>query len=93
METKNNFDPVSRFFISVIGIVFIAVILIELKEFLVPFVFSIFLLFLFDSLHQKLKNNKVPIGVALLLDLIIIGILIYGISQFIIGSFMMVKSS
>ncbi len=87
MEAKTDFDPVSRFFISVIGVVFIAVILIELKEFLIPFVFSIFLLFLFDSLHQKLKNKKVPIGVALLIDLIIISLLIYGISQFIIGSF------
>ncbi len=87
MQNRTEYDSVTRFFISIIGVVFIALILIELKEFLVPFVFSIFLLFLFDSLHQKLKNRKIPIGIALIIDLIIISIIIYGISQFIIGSF------
>jgi predicted PurR-regulated permease PerM len=87
MVAKTDYDSVTRFFISIIGIVFISVILIELKEFLIPFVFSIFLLFLFDSLHQKLKTKRIPIGIALVLDLLIIGIVIFGISQFIIGSF------
>ncbi len=87
MEAKTEYDSVTRFFISIIGIVFISVILIELKEFLIPLVFSIFLLFLFDSLHQKLKEKHIPISIALVLDLIIISIVIFGISQFIIGSF------
>jgi predicted PurR-regulated permease PerM len=79
-------DPVVRFFISVIGIVFLAIILIELKSILIPYVLAVFLLFLFDPLHRKLKEKRVPLIFALFLDLVIIGLIIYGISVFVTGA-------
>ncbi len=86
MEKNQNTDPVVRFFISVIGIVFLAIILIELKFILIPYVLALFLLFLFEPLHRKLKKKNVPLFVALFLDLVIFSVIIYAISVFVTGS-------
>ena len=83
---RENADSVVRFFISVIGIVFLAIILMELKSILIPYVLAVFFLFLLDPLHQKLKQKKIPLAVSIILDLIIFALIIYGISAFVIGA-------
>ncbi len=83
---EQNFDPIVRFFISVIGIVFLAIILMELKFILIPYVLAVFLLFLLEPLHKKLKSKGIPLAVVLLGDLLLFAVLIYGISVFVIGA-------
>ncbi len=86
MNERTTYDPVTRFFITIIGIFFLALILIELKSILIPYILSVFLLFLFEPLHRKLKRKKIPLFVVLLIDLVILAILVYGISAFVVGA-------
>ncbi len=87
MSGKIKSDGTVRFFISIIGIVVIALTLKELSHIVIPFVIAYFLFFLFSPLNEFLKSKKIPFSVILLTDIFIIIFISSGVSSFIISSF------
>ena len=87
MKTTKYFDPTIKFFISIIGLFVIGVVLIQLQHIFVPFVIAYFLFFLFSPLNTFLTSKKIPLALVILLDIGIIGFLLFGISSFTIDSF------
>ena len=80
-------DKTVKFFIVVMGLVFITIILKELQNIFIPFVIAYLLYFLFNPLNNFLERKRIPLGITVLLDVIIIALLTWGISFFIIDSF------
>jgi predicted PurR-regulated permease PerM len=88
MAIKLKLDGSVRFFISIIGLTVIAIVLKELSHIFIPFVIAYFLYFLFSPLNDYLQEKHIPLFVVVLLDIFIVGAVIWGLSSFIIGSFM-----
>lgn len=84
---KLQFDPVVKFFISVLGLVVIFIVLRELQHIFIPFIIAYFLFFVFEPLNSFVRRRKIPQGISVVLDLLIIVGIIWGISGVIIGSF------
>ncbi|MHB8578640.1 MAG: AI-2E family transporter [Ignavibacteriaceae bacterium] len=80
-------DGTEKFFISIIGIVVIALVLKELSHIFIPFVIAYFLFFIFSPLNDYLRGKKFPLYTILLLNIFITAFVIWGVSSFIIGSF------
>jgi AI-2 transport protein TqsA len=80
-------DKTVKFFIVVMGLVFITIILKELQNIFIPFVIAYLLYFLFNPLNSFLERKGIPLGITVLLDVIIIALLAWGISFFMIDSF------
>jgi predicted PurR-regulated permease PerM len=80
-------DKTVKFFIVIMGLVFITIILKELQNIFIPFVIAYLLYFLFNPLNNFLERKRIPLGITVLLDVIIIALLTWGISFFIIDSF------
>ncbi len=80
-------DKTVKFFIVVIGLVFIAFILKELQNIFIPFVIAYFLFFLFNPLNNFFEKKKIPQFIAIIADVIIIGLFAWGISYFVIDTF------
>lgn len=87
MKTAKYFDPSIKFFISIIGLFVIGMILIQLQHIFIPFVIAYFLFFLFSPLNAFLSSKKIPSIFIILLDIGIIGFIVFGISSFTIDSF------
>lgn len=77
-------DPVVKFFISVIGLIFIAFILKELQHILIPLVIAYLLFFFFEPLNEFFKAKKIPMPIIIFIDLLLTTSLFYGISRVII---------
>ncbi len=88
MAKRLRIDATVKFFIVIIGIAVISVILKELNHIFIPFVIAYILFFLFSPLNDFLKGKHFPLFAVILLDILIIVILLWGASSFIIGSFM-----
>ncbi len=86
MDTKFK-DPVLRFFISFIGLVFFFIVLKSLKQIFIPLTISYFLYFLFEPLNIYLTKKKLPYSLAIIIDFTIIIIVLFGISNIIISQF------
>jgi predicted PurR-regulated permease PerM len=80
-------DPAIKFFISVVGIVVIFIVLKELQHIFIPLVIAYFLFFVFEPLNKFLINKKIPSGLAILTDLVIIVGVFWAISRVILDSF------
>ena len=80
-------DKTVKFFIVVMGLVFIAVILKELQNIFIPLVIAYLLFFLFNPLNNFCERKKIPLALTVFLDVIILAILAWGISYFLIDSF------
>lgn len=80
-------DSVIRFFLTVIGVVVIAVVLRELKHILLPFTIAYLLFFIFEPLNKVLALKKIPHGVAVLFNLLILGGIFWGTFRIALGSF------
>lgn len=80
-------DPVIKFFISVVGLVVIFIVLRELQHIFIPFVIAIFLFFVFEPLNKILLNRKIPSGLTIVVDLVIMIGIIWGISRIVIDAF------
>ncbi len=80
-------DPGIKFFISVVGIVVIFIVLKELQHIFIPLVIAYFLFFVFEPLNKFLINKKIPSGLAILADLVIIVGVFWAISRVILDSF------
>lgn len=88
MAIKLKLDGSVRFFIAIIGLTVIAIVLKELSHIFIPFVIAYFLYFLFSPLNDYLQEKHIPLIFVVLLDIFIVGVFIWGLSSFIIGSFM-----
>ncbi len=84
---KTLADPVVKFSISFIALIILFIVLKELQHIFIPLVIAYFFLFVFEPLNNFLKDKKIPESFAILIDLIIISLIIWGISRFIIDSF------
>ena len=80
-------DPAIKFFISILGLVVIFMVLKELQHIFIPLVIAYFLFFVFQPLNNFLQNHKMPLGAAVLVDLVIIIGFFWAISRVIIDSF------
>lgn len=87
MAKKIIQDKTVKFFIVVIGLVFIAVVLKELRHIFIPLVIAYILYFLFNPFHNFCERKGLPLIVTILFDVIIIILITWGISFFLIDSF------
>jgi predicted PurR-regulated permease PerM len=88
MSQKIQADGSIKFFITIIGLVVIAIVLKELSQIFIPLVIAIFLFFVFSPLNTFLTNKKVPMLVITLLDLAITFGLLYGVGRIVVDSFL-----
>lgn len=77
-------DPVVKFFVSVIGLIFIGFVLKELQHILIPLVIAYLLFFFFEPLNELFKSKKIPLPIIIFIDLLLTTSLFYGISKVII---------
>lgn len=85
---KNSYaDPVSKFFISVIGIVVVLLVLKELQFIFIPFAIAYFLFFVFEPVNIFLEKKKIPKTGTVIIDLVLLIAFFYGVSQVFIASF------
>lgn len=86
-EVKTNLGSSVKFSIILIGIVVLSIILMELRDIFIPFAIAYFLFFVFKPFNDYLKRKKIPGFVAVLLDIIIIALILYGAFTIIAASF------
>jgi predicted PurR-regulated permease PerM len=82
-----SYDPVTKFFISVIGLVVMLLVLRELQFIFIPLAIAYFLFFVFEPVNKLLESYRVPKVAFVVADLIILIFLIWGISHVFISSF------
>ncbi len=87
MAKKIFADPSEKFFISVIGLVVIAAVLKELSHIFIPFVIAYFLFFVFSPFNLFLEKRRLPLYVIVIIDIFLMILFMWGISSFIVGSF------
>lgn len=87
MAHKTQTDGTTKFFITIIGLVVIALVLRELSNIFIPLVIAVFLYFVFSPLNEWLSNKNFPMFIITILDIIIIGILLYVVGKVIVDSF------
>lgn len=80
-------EPVTKFFISVIGLVVILLVLKEFQFIFIPLAIAYFLYFVFEPVNDLLVKYHIPKAAAVIIDLIIMIGLLYGISHVFISSF------
>ncbi|MEW6195397.1 MAG: AI-2E family transporter [Bacteroidota bacterium] len=84
---KSLADPVIKFFISALGLVVVLLVLKELQHIFLPFVIAYFLFFIFEPLNELLAKIKIPHGISIFLNILIMLTLIWGASRIIIDAF------
>lgn len=87
MAQKTQTDSTTKFFITIIGLVVIAVVLKELSHIFIPLVIAVFLFFVFSPLNDWLSNKKIPMFIITLLDIAITFGLLYGVGRIVVDSF------
>jgi predicted PurR-regulated permease PerM len=87
MSQKIPTDGTIKFFITIIGLVVIAIVLKELSSIFIPLVIAIFLFFVFSPLNNWLSNKKVPMFIITLLDIAITFGVLYGVGRIVVDSF------
>lgn len=86
MAQKIYSDNTTKFFITVIGLITIAIVLKELSHIFIPLVIAIFLYFIFAPLNNFLINKKVPGFLITILDLVITGLILYSAGRIVVDS-------
>ncbi len=84
---KSLTDPVIKFFISALGLVVVLLVLKELQHIFLPFVIAYFLFFIFEPLNELLSKIKIPHGISIFLNILIMLTFIWGASRIIIDAF------
>jgi predicted PurR-regulated permease PerM len=87
MSQKTLTDSTTKFFITIIGLVVIAIVLKELSHIFIPLVIAIFLFFVFSPFNSWLSSKKIPMFIITLLDIAITLSLFYGVGRIVVGSF------
>jgi predicted PurR-regulated permease PerM len=80
-------EGIIKFFISIIGIVIIAIVLRELSHIFIPFIIALFLYFFFEPLNNFLETKRVPVFITTLIDIIITVVVLYSVGRVIVDSF------
>jgi len=80
-------DGIIKFFITIIGIVIIAITLRELSHIFIPFIIALFLYFFFEPLNNFLESKKIPEFITTILDIVITIVVLYSFGRLIIDSF------
>jgi len=83
---KITLDSTTKFFISIIGIILIVFALKELYFVFIPFTIAYLLNFAFLPLNDFLQKKKFHIVFIIIIDFIILGLILSGISKFFIDS-------
>jgi predicted PurR-regulated permease PerM len=86
MAHKIYSDNTTKFFITVIGLIVIAIVLKELSHIFIPLVLAIFLYFVFAPLNNFLINKKVPGFIITILNLAITAAVLYGAGRIVVDS-------
>lgn len=86
MAQKIYSDNTTKFFITVIGLVIIAIVLKELSHIFIPLVLAIFLYFVFAPLNNFLINKKVPGFIITIFNLVITAAVLYGAGRIVVDS-------
>ncbi|MFN3872513.1 MAG: AI-2E family transporter [Ignavibacterium sp.] len=86
MAHKAYSDNTIKFFITVIGLIIIAIVLKELSHIFIPLVIAIFLYFVFSPLNNFLMNKRVPGFLITILNLLITGLVLYGAGRVVVDS-------
>jgi predicted PurR-regulated permease PerM len=86
MAQKNYSDNTTKFFVTIIGLIVIAIVLKELSHIFIPLVVAIFLYFVFAPLNNFLISKKVPGFIITILDLIITAAFLYGAGRLVVDS-------
>lgn len=86
MSTREKLSESANYFLVVIGMIAIALLLRELQHIFLPFTIAYFLYFLFAPFNQALQKRKIPLGIIIPLDILIVLILAYFISSFLLDS-------
>lgn len=87
MSQKTITDSTTKFFITIIGLVVIAIVLKELSHIFIPLVIAIFLFFVFSPFNSWLSSKKIPMFIITLLDIAITISLFYGVGRIVVDSF------
>lgn len=87
MSQKIITDSTTKFFITIIGLVVIAIVLKELSHIFIPLVIAIFLFFVFSPFNSWLSSKKIPMFIITLLDIAITISLFYGVGRIVVDSF------
>lgn len=87
MSQKTLTDSTTKFFITIIGLVVIAIVLKELSHIFIPLVIAIFLFFVFSPFNNWLSSKKIPMFIITLLDIAITLSLFYGVGRIVVDSF------
>jgi len=85
-ENKLKYDTTIKFFISIIGLVFIVFILKELSHIIIPFVVAYFLFFLYSPISNFCEKKKFPAYLTVILEVVLTIIIAWIISSLLIGS-------
>ena len=83
---RQNYDSVVKFFVSVIGIIFILAVLKELQALFIPFVIAYFLFFIFHPVNVYFEKKNIPQAVTIICDVILMALIIWGLSRLVFGS-------
>lgn len=86
MTSKITYDTTIKFFISIIGLVFIVFVLKELSHIIIPFVVAYFLFFLYSPISNFCEKKRFPSYFTVILEVIITIIIAWIISTLVIGS-------
>lgn len=86
MAYKIYSDNTTKFFITIIGLVIIAIVLKELSHIFIPLVLAIFLYFVFAPLNNFLINKKIPGFIITIFNLVITAALLYGAGRIVVDS-------
>jgi len=86
MTSKITYDTTIKFFISIIGLVFIVFVLKELSNIIIPFVVAYFLFFLYSPISNVCERKGFPSYVIVILEVILTIIIAWIISSLVIGS-------
>lgn len=86
MTSKITYDTTIKFFISIIGLVFIVFVLKELSHIIIPFVVAYFLFFLYSPISNFCERKRIPSYVTVILEVILTIIIAWMLSTLVIGS-------
>ncbi|MFA6981077.1 MAG: AI-2E family transporter [Ignavibacteriaceae bacterium] len=84
MKEKSELDSTLFFFVASIGIVALGIILSELQSILLPFVIASFLFILFSPVNTFLTEKKIPLGIIIFLNIIVIAFISFGVIKFVV---------
>ncbi len=80
-------DPVTKFFISVIGLVVVVLALKELQFIFIPLAIAYCLYFVFEPINRLLMKRKIPQVLTVIADLIILILFLWGLYHVFVSSF------